>query len=133
MDYQIHSRKLWFFVISLLLALFIVSQATIQMVSAQVGEATVTTAEKSVYAGPSESYSKVDVVYQDQKLALLGRNADSTWVYVTTPNSVTGWVTTTFIASSVPISTLPVVVVATVTATPGTGATATPTPKTRRI
>ena len=123
MDYQIRSRKFWLIAIGLLLGLLIVSQVAIQRVSAQTPTATVNTTAKDVYSGPDFGYSKIDTVNQNQTVTLLGRNNDSSWVYVTTPNNVTGWMTTTYLSASVPISTLPVVIVA--TATPGT-ATATP-------
>ncbi len=117
MDYQIRSRKFWLIAIGLLLGLFIVGQVAIQRVSAQTPTATINTSAKDVHSGPDFSYSKIATVYQNETVTLLGRNSDSSWVYVTTPNNVTGWMTTTFITASVPISNLPEVIVTTATPT----------------
>ena len=131
MDIQTQSRKFWLIAIGLLLSLFFIGQGRIQTASAQYGEGTVTSAAKNVHTGPDASFEIVDVVAQNQKVGLLGRNADSTWVYVSTPNSKIGWITTTDLSASVPISNLPIVsvtVVPTSTATnvPQNTATATP-------
>ena len=104
MDYQIHSRKFWLIAIVLLLGLLAISQVSIQRVSAQNPTATINTSAKDVHSAPDFGAGKIDIVYQNQVITLLGRNSDSTWVYVNTPNGKTGWMTTTFISSSVPIS-----------------------------
>lgn len=125
MDYQIHSRKFWLIAIGLLLGLLVLSQVSIPRVAAQSPTATVNTSAKDVHSAPDFAASKIDIVYQNQVVTLLGRTADSTWVYVNTPNAKTGWMTTTFISSSVPISTLPEVIVTTATPT-GTPPTVVP-------
>lgn len=109
MDIQIQSRKFWLIVLGLLLGLFIIGQGTIQTASAQtIGFATITTTSKDVYASPDTTSSKVDTVYQEDIVLLLGRTEDSAWVYVITSNLINGWITTVNIAADIPISTLPV-------------------------
>lgn len=71
--------------------------------------AVVTTGALNVRSGPGPNYSAVTVVYQGSQLTLIGRNADSSWVKVRTPNGTEGWVNATLIQANVPISNLPVV------------------------
>jgi uncharacterized protein YraI len=71
--------------------------------------AVVTTGALNVRSGSGPSYSAVTVVYQGSQLTLIGRNADSSWVKVRTPNGTEGWVNATLIQANVPISNLPVV------------------------
>jgi uncharacterized protein YgiM (DUF1202 family) len=71
--------------------------------------AVVNTGALNVRSGPGPSYSSVTVVYQGSQLTLIGRNADSSWVKVRTPNGTEGWVNATLIQANVPISNLPVV------------------------
>ena len=57
--------------------------------------AVVTTGALNVRSGSGPSYSSVTVVYQGSPLTLIGRNADSSWVKVRTPNGTEGWVNAT--------------------------------------
>ncbi len=136
MDFQTHSRKFWLIALGLLFSLFIVGSATVVTVAAQTGTATVNTGALNVRSGPGTEYSVIAQVTQGQVITLKARNGDGSWVFITTPSAVDGWVNSTYILPSIPISSLPVVGIATSTAiatnTP-TNLTATPVPGTGTV
>lgn len=68
----------------------------------------VNTAALNVRSGPGISYGVTAVVYQDQGVALLGRNADSSWVKVRLNNGTVGWVNAAFIQSAITLNSLPI-------------------------
>ena len=110
MEIQFHSRKFWLIAFALLLGVILVGQASTQDVAAQtIGFATINTESKSVHANPDTTSTVIDTVFQDDIVLLLGRNEDSSWVYVITPNLFNGWITTTNITADIPITSLPVV------------------------
>ncbi|MCB8980011.1 MAG: SH3 domain-containing protein [Ardenticatenaceae bacterium] len=127
----VKNRKHWFLVLFLFALLFATGQVFVKHTAAQTETAVVTTGALNVRSGPGPSYGVVAVVYQGNVLTLLGRNEDSSWAYVQTPNATLGWVNanSSYIDPSVAISTLPLVIptTATATATSTTSATTTPT------
>jgi uncharacterized protein YraI len=74
------------------------------------GTAKINTGALNVRSGPGVAYGTVAVVYKDQTVNLLGRNADGSWVKVGLYNGVEGWVNSTLVIPSIPISTLSVLV-----------------------
>lgn len=79
--------------------------------------AVVNTGALNVRSGPGVGYSVVAWVQRGQTLALLGRNANSSWVQVRTPGNHTGWVNASLVTANVAISSLPVVGATTPSAT----------------
>lgn len=71
--------------------------------------AIVTTGVLNVRKGPSISYSIVDVVKQGDRLVLIGRNQNGSWVKVNTPSNVEGWVNASLIQPSKTIDSLPII------------------------
>jgi uncharacterized protein YgiM (DUF1202 family) len=63
----------------------------------------------NVRSGPGNGYPVVASVFAGQQVSLLGRNADSTWLKIQLANGQQGWIFTSFVQSTVPINTLPVV------------------------
>lgn len=72
------------------------------------GTAKINTGALNVRSGPGVAYGKVAVVYKDQTVNLLGRNADGSWVKIQLNNGIEGWVNATLVIPSVAISSLPV-------------------------
>jgi uncharacterized protein YraI len=72
--------------------------------------ATINSGALNVRSGPGVGYGTVAVVYKDQTVNLLGRNADGSWVKIGLYNGVQGWVNASLIIPSVAINTLPVLV-----------------------
>lgn len=72
------------------------------------GTATINSGALNVRSGPGVGYGSVAVVYKNQSVNLLGRNADGSWAKIQLANGVEGWVNATLIIPSVAISTLPV-------------------------
>ena len=68
----------------------------------------VNTAALNVRSGPGISYTATAVVYQDQGLALIGRNADSSWVKVRLNDGVVGWVNAAYIDTVTTLNSLPI-------------------------
>jgi uncharacterized protein YgiM (DUF1202 family) len=68
----------------------------------------VNTAVLNVRSGPDISYGVVAVVYQGQGVALIGRNANSSWVKVRLTNGVVGWVNAAYIQTATTLNSLPV-------------------------
>jgi uncharacterized protein YgiM (DUF1202 family) len=68
----------------------------------------VNTAALNVRTGPGTSYGVTAVVYKDQGVALLGRNADSSWVKVRLNNGTVGWINAAFVQTATTINSLPI-------------------------
>ena len=68
----------------------------------------VNTAALNVRTSPGVSYGVTAVVYQDQGVALLGRNADSSWLKVRLNNGTVGWVNAAFIQTATTLNSLPI-------------------------
>jgi uncharacterized protein YgiM (DUF1202 family) len=79
---------------------------TVQTLSAS---GLVTTAALNVRSGPGLSYGSTAVVYQDQGVALLGRNADSSWLKVRLNGGEVGWVSSAYIDTATTLSSLPII------------------------
>lgn len=86
----------------------------------------VNTGALNVRSGPSPQFSVIDAVYFGETVLLGGRNADSTWVFGTTPDNVNGWMNVRYLTLSSPVTMLPVVSGST-PATPGIPITPLPT------
>ncbi|VAW43525.1 hypothetical protein MNBD_CHLOROFLEXI01-1700 [hydrothermal vent metagenome] len=78
---------------------------TVQTLSAS---GLVTTAALNVRSGPGSGFGSTAVVYQDQGVALLGRNADSSWLKVRLNSGAVGWVSSAFIDTATTLSSLPI-------------------------
>lgn len=70
--------------------------------------ATVSVGALHVRVAPNPNAPVVTAVTYGTELGLLGRNASGTWVKVQTPGGSVGWVNSTYIIPSVPISSLPI-------------------------
>lgn len=68
----------------------------------------VNTAALNVRTGPGVTYGVTAVVYQDQGLALLGRNADTSWLKVRLNDGTVGWVNAAYINTATTLNSLPV-------------------------
>ena len=69
----------------------------------------VNTGALNVRSGPGASFSVVTVIYQGQVVSLLGRYASNFWVKIRLYSGVEGWVNSTYLNTSVPVSSLPVI------------------------
>lgn len=63
----------------------------------------------SLRSCPNTTCSITGSVYSGLSVTATGRNADSTWLFVVLSNGQQGWIQASYVALSVPISTLPVV------------------------
>jgi len=71
--------------------------------------AMVTAYHLNVRSGPGVSYGVVAQAHRNQTVTLAGyRNADASWVQITTPGGVTGWVNARYLSSSFPFTSLAV-------------------------
>ncbi|MCP4421531.1 MAG: SH3 domain-containing protein [Chloroflexi bacterium] len=68
----------------------------------------VNTAALNVRTGPGIGYGVTAVVYQDQGVALLGRNADSSWLKVRLNSGEVGWVNGAYIDTVTTLNSLPI-------------------------
>ena len=68
----------------------------------------VNTAALNVRTGPGVNYGVTAVVYQGQGVALLGRNADSSWVKVRLTNGTVGWINAAYIETATTLNSLPI-------------------------
>jgi uncharacterized protein YgiM (DUF1202 family) len=71
--------------------------------------ATVLTYALNVRSGPGIAFNVLEVAYQGHVFALLGRNADASWLHVRTFSGAVGWVRSTTVRSNVEVATLAVV------------------------
>lgn len=68
----------------------------------------VNTSALNVRTGPGLNYGVTAVVYQGQGVALIGRNADSSWVKVRLTNGTVGWVNSAYIQTTTTLNSLPI-------------------------
>ncbi len=78
--------------------------------------AVIATGALNMRSGPGTAYGILTIVYHGHTVTLLGRNSDSSWAMVRKSTGTEGWVSTAFITSSVPLSSLPVLSTVTQTA-----------------
>jgi uncharacterized protein YgiM (DUF1202 family) len=91
------------------------------------GTATVTSFKLNVRKGPSTAFAIITKLNTGQVVNLTGlRTGDSAWVQVALPDGTKGWVSTAYIKTSIPVSSLtPVTPTTPPTQPPVTGATGT--------
>ncbi|NDJ60876.1 MAG: SH3 domain-containing protein [Chloroflexi bacterium] len=79
-------------------------------VSVPVGasSAFVTAAFLNVRSGPNAGFPVITTLSQNTPLNVVGRVSDNSWVQITTPGGVRGWVSSAFIAVNIPLSGLPI-------------------------
>lgn len=69
------------------------------------GTATVTSYKLNVRRGPGTNFAIITKLDNGQVVNLTGyRNGDATWVQVSLPNNVVGWVSALYVRTSVPVS-----------------------------
>ena len=79
------------------------------IVSAQSGPtAFIKTGQLNVRSGPGPGFSIVTTVTQGDEVTMVGRTTDSAWAQITTAGGTSGWVSTLYLLSGVPFSTLPI-------------------------
>jgi hypothetical protein len=71
--------------------------------------ATVNTAYLNFRNGPGVSYSIIASYPRNTVVTLMGRNSAGNWLYVTVPGGQAGWMHAGYLATTYPVSTLPVV------------------------
>ena len=71
--------------------------------------AIVVTGNLNMRTGPSASTTAITSVPYGTTFTLLGRNGDGTWVKVRTNSGQEGWVNASYLTTSVPVSSLPIV------------------------
>lgn len=104
-----------------IIALLLVSLVAVSVASAapklETSQSTAMQTGLSLYAGPGTNYGVVGTVVSGQDVSLIGRNEAGTWIKVQTTGGVQGWLSASYIQSSVPVSSLPVVSSAATTST----------------
>jgi len=90
--------------------------------------AVVNTGALNVRSGPAPTYTILTAVYQGDILVMLGRNGDGSWIYISTPSNVVGWVNAKYVIPSIPIANLPIIGPVAPTPVPGTATPIPPTP-----
>ena len=70
-------------------------------------EGTVTTAVMWVRSGPSASFRAVAKLAESDKVTILGRNEDGTWLQLETMDGTVGWSETKYLATQVNVAALP--------------------------
>ncbi len=68
----------------------------------------VNTAALNVRTGPGVNYGVTAVLYQGQSVALIGRNADSSWVKIRLMNGSVGWINSAYVQTTTPLNSLPI-------------------------
>ena len=68
---------------------------------------TVTARYLNVRSGPGTSHSIISYVSRDETVSLLGRNADASWLRVTSSKGKTGWVSARYVESTTSFMSLP--------------------------
>lgn len=70
--------------------------------------ATIATGTANIRSGPDIAFSSVATANEGVIVLMLGRNNNSSWIYVQLPDGREGWVNVTLIEPNVPVSGLPV-------------------------
>jgi hypothetical protein len=70
--------------------------------------ASVTAYWLNVRTGPGVAYNVIDTIPRNTTLTLIARNDDASWVQATLPDGRLGWVSAHYIATTFPLSDLPV-------------------------
>ncbi len=70
-------------------------------------QAVVTNNVLNVRSGPGTNYTLQGQVSRNDKLKVLGKNAEGTWIKVVTPSGSEGWVILTYVSLGVPIAQVP--------------------------
>jgi len=70
-------------------------------------EGTVTTAVMWVRGGPSVNFKAVARLAENDRVTILGRNADGTWLQLETPDGTVGWSETKYLATKTNVDALP--------------------------
>lgn len=86
-------------------------------VPAYIGEGIVDVSSLNFRSGPHLSYTAVGYLVSGERITLVGRNRTATWVQMILYNGYRGWVNASYIRSSVPVESLPIVDVSTAGAT----------------
>lgn len=84
--------------------------------------AQVTTSALNVRSGPGTAYDKIGVVFESDRLEVLGQAFECAWLLILTPSGLEGWVSGAYVDLGWPCRDL---VAAAIPATPTTGPTAT--------
>lgn len=71
--------------------------------------ATVATFYLNVRQGPGVGYPVITTAQRNTVVGLLGRNASATWAKVSLPSGTQGWVNASYLSSTTPIATFPIV------------------------
>ncbi|NLX10201.1 MAG: SH3 domain-containing protein [Chloroflexi bacterium] len=97
-----------------------------------VPDATVDSRQLNLRANPGEGADILGVLPNDMALDIIGRRFDNSWVQVTTPTGLTGWVFASLLEINIDLNTVPVVnaqfIAPPPTLTPVPTLTLTPTP-----
>jgi hypothetical protein len=89
---------------------------------------TINTASLNVRQGPGTEYGIIGAAYRGNRILILGRTSDATWLQVEILASKIGWVATRLIDLPIAVATIPIVVVSTPDLPPPPPPTARPTP-----
>jgi uncharacterized protein YgiM (DUF1202 family) len=68
----------------------------------------VNTSALNVRTGPGVNYGVTAVLYQGQSVALIGRNADTSWVKIRLVNGTVGWINPAYVQTTTPLNSLPI-------------------------
>ncbi len=81
-------------------------QATPAVARAE-AQATVTNTTLNLRAGPGTGYQQVGSVRKDDKLTILGRNPEGTWIKIAAPDGTQAWVILTYVTINVDLDDIP--------------------------
>ena len=70
-------------------------------------QAVVTNASLNLRAGPGTGYQQVGSVRKDDKLTILGRNPEGTWIKIAAPDGTEAWVILTYVTINVDLNDIP--------------------------
>lgn len=93
---------------SLLNANVAINTLPVENVQTITNSGVVNTSALNVRTGPGINYGVTAVVYQGQGVALIGRNADSSWVKVRLTNGTVGWINSAYIQTTTTLNSLPI-------------------------
>ena len=70
--------------------------------------AEVTAASLNVRAGPGTSFSRLGIVRRGQRLTVLARNAEGTWLHICCVDGQRGWISAAYVKLSQPLEVIPI-------------------------